>query len=129
MREPPVLLGDAMRKVVAETIHAAALHHCWSIHALNVRSNHVHIVISAPDQDAGYVMRILKGRSSLALSAIEPRRRMWWTRQGSKKRVYSDASLEAAVRYVANQDKSWLNDTPIHKHQRDAEAPHGNAGT
>lgn len=49
MTEGAVTLDDDQRRVVTETITA----HCdlrrWALHAVNCRSNHVHVVVTAGD--------------------------------------------------------------------------------
>jgi hypothetical protein len=47
MREAPYLLDDRRRAVVLATIREVALHRGWQLLACHVRTNHVHIVVSA----------------------------------------------------------------------------------
>jgi len=47
LKNPPVRLSSAERDVVDGAIRAVCDHRGWKIFALNVRSNHVHVVVGA----------------------------------------------------------------------------------
>ena len=50
MRQEPYLLDEARRGVVLRTIHEVAKHRRWVLWAVHVRTNHIHIVVTAsPD--------------------------------------------------------------------------------
>ena len=102
-------LDAKLRDTVRECLLDTAAYCGWHVHALDVRSNHVHIIVAAQDTAPGEVMRVLKSYASRALNRSRPRRGgRWWTRQGSKRRLFSDEALAAAVRYVRNQDTAWM---------------------
>jgi len=76
----------------------------WGVEGLAVRSNHVHIVVTAPDAAPGKVMGVLKVGGTRALNALAGgrTRRRWWTKDGSKRILNSEESFRSAVRYVMN---------------------------
>ena len=47
MRQAPYLLDEARRSVVLQTIHEVANHRRWRLWAVHVRTNHVHIIVTA----------------------------------------------------------------------------------
>jgi REP element-mobilizing transposase RayT len=47
LTETTVLLDDSQRQVVERTIREHCRIRQWQLHAINVRSNHVHVVITA----------------------------------------------------------------------------------
>jgi hypothetical protein len=58
LKTPPVTLNDRQRLLVQATIEAHCHHRQWKLHAVNVRSNHVHVVVTAsmgPDSVLGQV--------------------------------------------------------------------------
>ncbi len=63
----PVLLSDEMRSVV----DAAIREHCrfagWGMHALNVRTNHVHVVVESAPKSPETTMNSLKSWATRAL--------------------------------------------------------------
>jgi|SRR5579884_1879783 len=108
MMEQAVTLNDAQRLMVERTIREVCQFRKWTIHAINVRSNHVHVVLSAehlPEQ----VLSQLKAWCSRRLSeqiglTVETDsrngRKRWWTEHGSTKWINDDNYLQNAIRYV-----------------------------
>jgi REP element-mobilizing transposase RayT len=99
MTEEPVLLSEAQRALVEATIRDHCALRQWHLHAVNVRSNHVHVVVSAslpPEQ----VMNQFKAWCSRRLSEQFGRRKTWWTRHGSTKWINEEVYLHNAIRYV-----------------------------
>jgi len=105
MPEPPALLSSAARGAVHAALRETCQYRNWHLHALAVRSNHVHVVISAAGKPPGRVTQALKANASRALRALSPSRRRWWTKGGSMRYLNNDASLAAAIAYVERQDK------------------------
>ena len=105
-RELRALLRDAVEKTIREVCALKK----WSVRALAVRSNHVHVLVQAGDISAGEVMRILKAYATRMLNQVKGRRNRWWTRGGSKRRIKTEESLHAAIGYVQNQDTSWMDE-------------------
>ena len=111
MKEEPVTLDAGLRRVVHKAMLDTAAYRGWFVHALEVRSNHVHVVATAEDKAAEEVMRVLKAYASRALSKARPERTgRWWTRQGSKRNLFTDKALAAAIRYVQKQGAVRMNE-------------------
>jgi REP element-mobilizing transposase RayT len=110
MKRPCTILDKVQRECVEQAIRAACLQEGWHVHALAVRSNHVHVVVSAPDARPGKVMGIFKRQASkgLASAGMQPMGHGFWTRYGSHRVLNSEQSLQGAVRYVLQQDASWM---------------------
>jgi REP element-mobilizing transposase RayT len=101
------LLDEEQRRVVEKTITDHCRIRGWQLHIVNCRTNHVHLVLTADrepedvrDQFKAWCTRRLKelertrGRPETAI------RQKWWTEKGSQRRLWHEASLEAAIRYV-----------------------------
>jgi REP element-mobilizing transposase RayT len=111
MKHEPVILDANLREVARHSLLDTATHYGWSVHALEVRSNHVHVVVTAGDKTPGEVTRLFKRYASCALSQSSPNHDgRWWTRQGSKRILNNDESFYAAIRYVENQDTAWMKE-------------------
>ena len=69
--------------------------------ALNVRSNHVHALVSA-ENPVERVMNSLKAWSTRYLREAElvDHERTLWTRHGSTKWLFSDESVELIIAYI-----------------------------
>ena len=100
MSESEVLLTPQQRELVDSTIRRHCEIRKWTVHAVNVRSNHVHAVISAlvpPDA----VMAQLKAWCSRKLGeTCGKSRRRWWTEHGSTRWINDEKHLHTAVQYV-----------------------------
>ena len=89
------------RQTVVAAIRDVYAHRGGTLHALNVRTNHVHLVVSAnssPDQ----AMTVLKAWSTrrlrevgLIAEGVKP-----WSRHGSTRYLWRVDQIEAAVSYV-----------------------------
>jgi REP element-mobilizing transposase RayT len=108
MKEAVVVLTEEQRAVVETTIREHCRIRGWTLHAINVRTNHVHVVVSA-DRDPNEVMNQLKAWTSRKLSdlaglskkiANKAGRKKWWTEHGSTKWINDPEYLENAIRYV-----------------------------
>ena len=73
----------------------------WRLLAVQVRSNHVHIVVEA-DASPEFVMNAFKAYASRALNLAYPQQkgRIRWTRHGSTRHLWSAEKIDAAVKYV-----------------------------
>ena len=108
MKSEPVLLCPDERRLVEETIRK----HCgirnWGLHALNVRTNHVHLVITAPiipekvmSQLKAWCSRRLNENLGATHNAIKDHSsQKWWTAHGSTKWINDESYLTNAIRYV-----------------------------
>jgi REP element-mobilizing transposase RayT len=100
-RHRTVRLNPARRQVVERTVREVCEHRDWTLHALNVRSNHVHVVVSA-DSEPERVMNALKSWATRRMveAGIFPPERKAWTRHGSTRYLWRSEHLIQACRYV-----------------------------
>jgi len=101
MKHAPFRLDRPRRRAVAEAIQDAAAFRRWPIHALNVRTNHVHCVLTASERPES-VMSKLKGRATRLLHdrGLADRMQPVWSDHGSTRWLWSDADLGSASEYV-----------------------------
>lgn len=101
LRHAPVVLRDEQRIVV----HLAIVETCyilgWTVHATNVRSNHVHVVVAAPCKPER-VMHALKAWSTRRMveSGLWAPGEKVWVRHGSTRYLWTPLSLSRACDYV-----------------------------
>jgi REP element-mobilizing transposase RayT len=110
MTDDACRLDERQRRLVEQTV----AHHCrirgWKLHAVNCRSNHLHVVVTANRQPnevckqfKAWTVRKLKqlGHSPGTLSKTPIHiREKWWAERGSKRFLNDEDSLEAAILYV-----------------------------
>ena len=106
MTGPCVVLETEQRKKVDSTIRRHCQIREWELHALNVRTNHVHLVVTAPVTPEE-VMNQLKAwcsrRLNETVSGGEPRRRKWWTEHGSTRWIHHEGDVLRAIEYVTEE--------------------------
>ncbi len=104
MRQEPYVLDELRRQVVLRTIKEVAAHRKWKLWAVHVRSNHVHVVISA-DCKPEKVMADLKAWCSRRLreACNESSDRDRWAQHGSTRYLNDDKSFDAAVKYAIEE--------------------------
>ena len=101
LRHEPVVLGDAARAAVERAIRQHASFRGWELEALNVRTNHVHLVVRAA-REPDRVMSEFKARATRALreAGLAADGTTIWTRHGSTRHLHTDESRVRAIRYV-----------------------------
>jgi REP element-mobilizing transposase RayT len=108
MVETAVVLTTSQREIVEKTIRDHCRIRQWQLHAINVRSNHIHVVVSA-NRDPEEVRDQLKAWRSRKLSdsaglknkvAEKAGRRHWFTEGGDIEKIEDHEYLENAIRYV-----------------------------
>lgn len=104
MSQEPYLLDTARRAVV----HGALVEECafrgWGLWALHVRSNHVHLVVSA-EREPEFVLRACKIHASKCLNeaGIDEADRKRWTVHGSTRYLWTEAAIAAKVEYTLHR--------------------------
>jgi REP element-mobilizing transposase RayT len=108
MAQQTVQLTLSQRTLVDETIRKHREIHGWLLHAVNVRSNHLHAVLTA-NCTGKEAMNQLKAWCSRKLSdaagldaPLGPKtgRRRWFTEGGDPNAIEDEKYLENAIRYV-----------------------------
>jgi REP element-mobilizing transposase RayT len=108
MTEFMVLLDARQRQIVNHVIAEHCDKRGWHLYAVNCRSNHCHVVVTASEYDGEQVRDQLKGWAKRRLkedqrSGGPPNavvREHWWTRKGSVRYVFDEASLSSAIAYT-----------------------------
>jgi REP element-mobilizing transposase RayT len=104
MTQPAYVMSAAEREIVCKAIVDLARERKWELLAVHVRSNHVHVVVSA-ERDPGRIMSDMKGRASRDLNeaGFDSAERKRWTRHGSTKHLFREADVEAKTRYTLDE--------------------------
>jgi REP element-mobilizing transposase RayT len=110
MAEGACRLSHAQRDAVEQQITETCRHRGWHLHAVNCRSNHVHVVVSAADIRLKKIRTDLKAWATRRLKQqFGPERENWWAERGSIRFLFDDTNLEAAILYVAD-GQDWKPD-------------------
>ena len=103
LKHKPVLLGAAERSIVENAIREVCRVRGYVLTAVNVRTNHVHVVVSA----AGTPERVMDSFKAYATKALRAAGMATldgsvWSRHGSTRYLWAEEHVVAAVEYVDN---------------------------
>lgn len=103
LKTPPFLLNSTSRQLVERAIREVCRVRNWSLIAINVRTNHVHVVVAA-HRSSARMLNDLKSYSTRALRASGE----WtfehspWVDKGSRRNLWNEEHITSASEYVIN---------------------------
>jgi REP element-mobilizing transposase RayT len=104
MRQPEYVLDHARREVVLRTILEVARHRKWKIWAVHVRTNHVHVIVSAAARPEKIMMDCKAWASRRLREALaEDVDRDRWTQHGSTRHLWDENALAEKIIYVLEE--------------------------
>jgi REP element-mobilizing transposase RayT len=110
----PLILSDAQRRIVDAAVRDVCRHRGWQLHAVNVRTNHAHVVVTGlakPER----ILADLKSWSTRRLreaSEVAADERVW-AGHGSTRYLWDLRDLEVACRYVEEAQDAPGGDDPL----------------
>jgi REP element-mobilizing transposase RayT len=99
LKNDGVLLDEKCRNIVLNAIISQCDFRNWFVYAVHVRSNHIHIVVSALEKPEK-IMTVLKSYSTRELRAASINKSRFWTTHGSTRYLWTKEKLDAAIKYV-----------------------------
>ena len=124
MKEPEFRLSASDRRIVEETIRDHCRVRNWHLHAINARSNHVHVVVTAAGYQPETARDQFKSWCSRRLKEAGAARTRFWTEGGSCRWINHEQELEAVVIYVIDaQDRKG-----VEENDRGGESPSARIG-
>jgi len=102
LRFAEMKLGDASRLIVDRVIREHCKIRKWRLHAINVRTNHVHVVVDCGETPPERAMEQFKAWATRRLreAGLVESDRTVWTEHGSTRYLFDDRGLHEAIRYV-----------------------------
>ena len=104
MDQPEYCMDAPRRAIVLQTILEVCSTRGWTLFAAHVRTNHVHVVVHAP-QDPERVAGDFKAYASRNMNSanFDFHDRKRWSRHGSTRYLWRNEDVEAAIRYVVDE--------------------------
>ena len=105
-------LDAEQRQSVENAIRETCLYRRWRLLALNVRTNHVHVVVSIGTTKPGRALNALKANATRQMRED----RNWnnpyspWADKGSDRHLWNERSVALAIEYVMNGQGGDLPD-------------------
>jgi len=109
LSDPPFLLDARSREAVDSSIREVCRYRGWHLHAWNVRTNHVHVVVAA-DAPPAKVLIDFKAYATRRLveTGFAAKGQRVWTKHGSTRYLNTARSLENACVYTNDHQGSDL---------------------
>ncbi len=103
MTEDAVTLSAEQRSNIEATIHKHCEIRNWHLWAVNCRTNHVHVVVTALDCDGTIVRDQFKAWCTRNLKlAFDPNKKNWWAEGGYIDELETEDELASAIEYTLN---------------------------
>ncbi len=100
-KDEPLVLTDNQRRSIANTLREVCEHRGWTLHAVNVRTTHVHAVVSgdaSPERMMNdfksYATRRMREASLVSADANV------WSRHGSTPYLWKQEDIASAIQYT-----------------------------
>jgi REP element-mobilizing transposase RayT len=107
LAEPALVLDLDQRRLVEQTVADHCSIRGWRLHAVTCRSNHVHVVVSAPDRPIELPREQFKYWCTRRLKATSrAARENWWTERGWDEYVDDEKGLAEVIEYVLER-QDW----------------------
>lgn len=102
LKSPPVELKGRMRLCVRKSFKETCRVRGWELLAVNVRTNHVHTVVSCGTTGPGKVLSALKANATRALrqEGLWKESHSPWVHKGSRRFLWYEGAVWKAVEYV-----------------------------
>ena len=112
LKSPPFVLNAKARKTVEVAIREVCDYRHWYLYALNVRTNHAHSVVDTIEHSSKAALNAFKAYATRNLR----KEGCWqyehspWADKGSRRRIWNERGLQAAIDYVVNGQGGPLPD-------------------
>ena len=112
LKAKPLILKARQRKSIEAAIRETCDIRNWLLQAINVRTNHIHTVVSASQKKPELVLNAFKANATRQLrqDGFWPHPFSPWADGGSKRRLWNEQSVARAIDYVLNGQGDDLPD-------------------
>jgi REP element-mobilizing transposase RayT len=112
LRNEIVALNAEQRICVEKAIREACEIRCWDLQAINVRTNHVHTVVSIGANKPEIALNAFKANATRKMreSQCWQSEKSPWADKGSKRYLWNERSIELAIDYVISSQGGDLPD-------------------
>ncbi|MEO8042494.1 MAG: transposase [Acidobacteriota bacterium] len=102
LKHAPVKLEASHRRSIEAAIRETCEIRNWYLAAFNIRTNHVHIVATVGDKQPDLVLTAFKANATRHMreDGLWPFDHSPWAEKGSKRRLWNERHVTAAVDYV-----------------------------
>jgi REP element-mobilizing transposase RayT len=112
LKHQSVVLDSLQRDCVEQAIKETCTYRDWFLRAVNVRTNHVHVVVSIGTVKLELALNALKSNATRQMrqELYWPQQHSPWADRGSTKYLWNERSIGRAIDYVLNGQGGPLPD-------------------
>jgi len=112
LRSEPLTLNPRQRQSINLAVREVCVNREWILHALNVRTNHVHAVVTIGPIKPARALNAFKAYATrrMRLDGNWTEAHSPWADKGSKRALWNERSLTLAIDYVINGQGDELLD-------------------
>jgi REP element-mobilizing transposase RayT len=112
LKHEPVRLNAVQRRAIEKAIRESCLKRGWILYALNVRTNHVHIVVSIGKNKPQSALIAFKANATRQMreDGCWDHEHTPWAEKGSRRLLWNEKSIVEACDYVVNSQGDELPD-------------------
>ena len=112
LKQEIVIHDAAQRNCVTVAANETCKIRKWELHALNARTNHVHLVVSIGETKPEIALNAFKANATREMreKGCWNSKRSPWADKGSKRRLWNEKSVARAIDYVLNGQGDDLPD-------------------
>ena len=112
LKSTPVVLNASQRSSVEKAIRETCEFRRWTLHAMNVRTNHAHTVVSIGTTKSELALNAFKANATRQMrqDGCWTKSHSPWVDKGSRRHLWNERSLERAIDYVINGQGDELPD-------------------
>ena len=105
MTGEPVYLNARQRTVIKQAIKDVCSKRNWFNYAINVRTNHAHIVVASHGRRSSVFLNAFKSNATRSMreAGLWPYKYSPWADKGSQRKLWNDRDLAYATNYVEHE--------------------------
>ena len=119
MKQSEVSLDEAAREIVLKSLLETCQHRGWQLRALHVRTNHIHVVVSAANATPEKVLVDFKAYATRNLrrkKVIAPQLSVW-SRHGSTRYLWDETAVHEKCHYTLHEQGEPMAHWPESEHE------------
>ena len=112
LESQPLILDASQRQSVDRAVRETCAFRKWHLHALNVRTNHIHTVVSIGSVSPERALSAFKANATRQMrqDGCWRQDQSPWAEKGSKRYLWNERSVAQAIEYVLNGQGDELPD-------------------
>ena len=112
LKTEPITLNAFQRGIIEQAIRETYELRRWTLHAVNIRTNHIHTVVTIGNRKPEIALNAFKSNATRKMRETDcwKNSKSPWSDKGSKRYLWNEQSVGLAIYYVMNEQGDELPD-------------------